>query len=80
MNETIRETGNETLQKRICLVGSVAENPEVSNAAQLFNVPLLTSETGKEFIGDSSWMTFFVLSEFEGPVFEEIYKSKTKHK
>lgn len=80
MNETIREKVKETLRQRICLVGSVIENENVQNAAKVFNVPVVTSETGKEFISDSSWMTFFVISDFEGPIYEEIYKSKTKHK
>lgn len=80
MNETIRETVNDTLLKRICLVGRVSENEDLLNAAKLFNVPVVTSETGKEFIEDSSWMTFFVMSEFEGPIFDNIYKSKSKHK
>lgn len=80
MNETIRETVNDTLRKRICLVGAIAGNEEVMNAAKLFNVPVTTSETGIEFIEDNSWMTFFILTEFEGRIYDNIYKSKTKHK
>jgi protein ECT2 len=41
-------------------------------------VPIVTSETGSELIDDHSWTTFFILNDFEGPLYEAIYK--TKHK
>lgn len=80
MNETIRDTVNDNMRKRICLIGPLTENKDLLNSAKLFNVPVIHSETGKEFLDDSSWMTFFILSDFHGPVFESIYKSRTKHK
>lgn len=77
-NETVIE--NDGKSKRICLVGGVAEDQDVLNTARLFNVPVLTSETGSELLDDDSWTTYFILSEFEGPVFDDINKAKTKHK
>lgn len=77
-NETVIE--NDGKSKRICLVGGVAEDQDVLNIARLFNVPVVTSETGSELLDDDSLTTYFILSEFEGPVFDDINKAKTKHK
>lgn len=77
-NETVVERHCQRV--RICLVGSVAEDHEVREAAQLFKVPVESSETGKEFISDDSWTTYFILPEFEGQIFDDINKAKTKHR
>lgn len=65
--------------QRICLVGTVVDNQESLKYAQSFNVPVITSETGGEFISDDSWSTYFVLNSFEGPIFEAIHKTKHKY-
>lgn len=79
-NETINEKVKNQNKKRICLVGSVAEQQHVLDAAGMFNIPVLTSETGEELINDDNWNTYFILSEFEGPIFNTIYKASVKHK
>lgn len=79
-NETINEKVKNRNQKRICLVGSVAAHPDSIDAAKTFNVPVLTSETGVEFLEDDTWNTYFILSEFEGPIFNRINKNDVKHK
>lgn len=61
---------------RICLVGAVVDDNETVKAAKKFNVPVLTSETGAEFVEDCSWTTYFILDNFEGPMFDAIRKSK----
>ncbi|XP_055533727.1 protein ECT2 isoform X3 [Wyeomyia smithii] len=61
---------------RICLVGSVAHDKSTLSAAQSFKVPIVLSETGTEYISDSSFVTYFVLEHFEGPVYDAIYRSK----
>lgn len=68
--------------RRICLVGDAASNRDVLDAAKLFNVDVVTSETGIEFCqGDQEgWLTWFCLSEFEGAIFDNIHKSGVKHK
>jgi hypothetical protein len=55
-------------------------SPEVIDAAKSFDVPLFYSDSGKELLGDSSWTTFFIVSDFQGPVFDEISGSLEKHK
>lgn len=66
------------ISKRICLVGTVVDDKVTLAAAQAFNVPVITSETGSEFIEDESWITYFILNDFEGPLYEAI--SKMQHK
>ncbi|XP_073843940.1 epithelial cell transforming 2 pebble isoform X2 [Musca autumnalis] len=61
---------------RICLVGDVIQNDAAVEAAHTFGVPVITSETGLELINDYDWRTYFILNEFEGPVYEAIHKSK----
>lgn len=78
-NETITNDKH-TNRQRICLVGDIAENQELVVAARTFNVPVMTSETGAEFIDDDTWTTYFVLADFEGPIFDGISKAKVKNK
>lgn len=74
---SIVETVTEPIAKeRICLVGSVASNENVILAAQSFNVPVVASETGIEFVNDNQWFTYFVLSEFDGENFSAIRRSE----
>lgn len=81
-DETVMENMNATsgLRKRICLVASVATNEDVCSASKLFNVPVEVSETGQEFLNDESWTTYFILSEFEGAIFDNLNTSETNHK
>ena len=76
--EVIPANIKRTMQ-RICLVGTIVDNQESLKSAQSFNVPVITSETGSEFISDDSWSTYFVLNSFEGPIFEAIHKTKHKY-
>lgn len=79
-NETINEPVKNHIKKRICLVGSVAEQQNAIDAAKTFNIPVLTSETGFELIQDDAWNTYFILADFEGPIFNKITKAEVKHK
>lgn len=63
---------------RICLVGEVAKDAATIEAAESFNVPIVTSETGAELMGDRDWTTYFVMQSFECPEFDAI--RKTDHK
>lgn len=76
--EVIPASIKKTMQ-RICLVGIIVDNQETLKSAQSFNVPVITSETGSEFISDDNWSTYFVLNSFEGPIFEAIHKTKHKY-
>ncbi|XP_053956531.1 protein ECT2 isoform X1 [Anastrepha ludens] len=61
---------------RICLVGDVVNDAETVEAARCFNVPVITSENGLDVLNDSEWRTYFVLKDFEGPIFDAIHKNK----
>ncbi|XP_052899301.1 protein ECT2 isoform X2 [Anopheles moucheti] len=64
---------------RICLVGPVAQDAATLAAAQSLKLPIVTSDTGAEYVGDDdSISTVFVLSDFEGPVYDAIYKAKQR--
>ncbi|XP_017016634.1 uncharacterized protein pbl isoform X1 [Drosophila kikkawai] len=65
-----------TLPSRICLVGNVGQDADTLQAAESFGLPIVTSETGLDIIGESDWRTFYVLDDFEGASFEAIHKQK----
>ncbi|CAD6222211.1 GSCOCG00000821001-RA-CDS [Cotesia congregata] len=65
----------ERTKKRICLVGLASTDPALGTAAQKFGVPVLKSETGAEYIDDTTYCTYFVLKHFEGSEYEILHKS-----
>ncbi|XP_067014278.2 protein ECT2 [Anabrus simplex] len=65
-------------QTRICLVGDLGKDPKISQAAQSFGVPVVISETGREFLNDGTCDTVFVVKNFSGPVFNAIHQSEMR--
>lgn len=64
---------------RICLVGDVMDDQETLTAAKHFDVPIVTSETGTDYaLEKDQWITYFILKDFEGPIFEALSKSPNK--
>lgn len=72
----VTDTDGVPEKQRICLVGKAAEDADTVEAAKSFNVPIVSSESISEVIGDASWTTYFVTTEFEGRTFDAIRKSK----
>nr|CAD7443459.1 unnamed protein product [Timema bartmani] len=68
----------ESLDTRICLVGKTRTDANVISAAQKFGVPVVSSETGAEFLNDGSWDTVYVVGDFSGPVYEAIHRSEQR--
>ncbi|EFN72495.1 Protein ECT2 [Camponotus floridanus] len=62
-------------KKRICLVGAACNDPALNAAAQQFKVPVFKSETGTEYIEDTTYHTYFVLKQFEGSEYYTLCKS-----
>ncbi|XP_067205299.1 rhoGEF domain-containing protein gxcJ isoform X4 [Linepithema humile] len=62
-------------KKRICLVGTVCDDPALNVAAQQFKVSVLKSETGTEYIEDTTYNTYFILKQFEGSEYDTLCKS-----
>lgn len=62
--------------KRICLIGSLTNDSTLRAVAESFRVPILTSEDGKEYAQDFSFNTMFVLDNFEGDIYNYLYKQK----
>ncbi|XP_029661055.1 protein ECT2 isoform X5 [Formica exsecta] len=62
-------------KKRICLVGSACNDPALNAAAQQFKVPVLKSETGTEYVEDTTYYTYFVFKQFEGSEYHTLCKT-----
>lgn len=62
-------------KKRMCLVGATCNDPALNAAAQQFKVSVLKSETGTEYVEDTSYYTYFVLKQFEGPEYYNLCKT-----
>lgn len=62
-------------KKRICLIGTVASDPDTIALAESFGVPVETSDTGIDKLAEREWITYFIVSDFSGPIFEELQKS-----
>lgn len=62
-------------KKRICLVGAASEDPALGAAAQQFSVPVLKSESGVEYIDDTTYCTYFILKKFEGNEYDVLHKT-----
>ncbi|KYM99735.1 Protein ECT2 [Cyphomyrmex costatus] len=62
-------------KKRICLVGATCNDPALNVAAQQFKVPIFKSETGTEYIEDTTYNTYFILKQFEGSEYDALCKS-----
>ncbi|GLH01207.1 Guanine nucleotide exchange factor-like protein [Gryllus bimaculatus] len=66
------------VKTRICLIGDLQNDDRIVEAAKTFDVPIVFSETGSEFLNDGSCDTIFVTREFGGPVFDAIHQSEQR--
>ncbi|CAH1117797.1 unnamed protein product [Phaedon cochleariae] len=64
------------MDSRLCLVGDLAKDSNLHAVAETFGVPVVTSKDGLEYAQDDSCTTIFVLANFEGDVYNRLYKSK----
>nr|XP_031831164.1 protein ECT2 isoform X7 [Nomia melanderi] len=62
-------------KKRICLISAAGDDPALGAAAQQFSVPVLKSENGLEYVEDTTYCTYFILKQFEGPEYDALHKS-----
>ncbi|XP_072745850.1 protein ECT2 isoform X5 [Anoplolepis gracilipes] len=62
-------------KKRICLVGAACNDPALNVAAQQFKVSVLKSETGTEYVEDTTYYTYFVLKQFDGSEYYTLCKT-----
>lgn len=63
---------------RVCLIGALAANEEMNKLAEQLNIPVLRSETGAEVLIEDTSSTYFILQDFEGPVYEAIRRKTHK--
>lgn len=52
-------------KQRICLIGALSADEKTVAAANTFDVPVVYSDTGAEFVGDTEWTTYFVMQQFD---------------
>ncbi|XP_046392945.1 protein ECT2 isoform X2 [Ischnura elegans] len=64
--------------RRICIVGKLGNSSDLIEAAKSFGVPVVFSETGLEYLKDDAFETFYILEEFNGPVYEKIHRGTQK--
>uniref|UniRef100_A0A1Y1K8R5 Protein ECT2 n=1 Tax=Photinus pyralis TaxID=7054 RepID=A0A1Y1K8R5_PHOPY len=64
------------LDKRLCLVGPLAADPDVCNCAQTFGVPVVTSDDGLQYLEDRSCKTIYVLNTFDDDLYNTLYKQR----
>lgn len=73
-------TSQKNLEKiRICLLNEIADCVQTLKAAEIFNVPIVFSNTGEEYLNDTEWKTYFVLKEFQGGTFDTLTKYKQRY-
>lgn len=76
--QSVCSTSLSRTRSRICLIGEFGNDSRIFDDAQAFDVPVVLSATGEEFINDGSWDTVFVLEEFSGPVYDTIHRSEQR--
>ncbi|XP_049822785.1 protein ECT2 isoform X2 [Aethina tumida] len=74
-DEAPSRTASTILDRRICLVGDLQNDVPLRRAADTFDVPVVTSNDGREYI-DGSFSTVFVVKEFEGDIFTYLSRAK----
>jgi hypothetical protein len=57
-------------------VGSLAKQAALRKVAESFNVPIVTSDDGRDYAQDDFYSTMFVLENFEGDVYNSLCKQK----
>lgn len=62
--------------QRICFIGDVAFDDDLRTIAEHYNLPIVVSETGREFAQENNCSTIFVIDKFQGTVFSNLYKAK----
>lgn len=57
-------------------MGSLAKQAALRKVAESFNVPVVTSDDGRDYAQDDFYSTMFVLENFEGDVYNSLCKQK----
>lgn len=65
-------------ETRMCIVGSLQNDKNLIEAAQSFNVPIVCSDDGSEYMDDDTFDTGYVLTEFDGDVYNKLRKAEMR--
>ncbi|KAK9879703.1 hypothetical protein WA026_006763 [Henosepilachna vigintioctopunctata] len=64
------------LYRRMCFIGSIAQDTELRKVAEFFNLPIVSSESGQEYAQEDNYSTIYVLEKFIGTIYTSLYKAK----
>ncbi|XP_063967106.1 protein ECT2-like [Lytechinus pictus] len=80
MNDTTRTSSLTPVDVRFCLIGAkLKDHTQLHHALQKMKMPYVFSDTGQEYtVQDEQAETVFVMSEFEGEIFESL-SNKNRH-
>lgn len=62
--------------RRICLIGALAKDNKLRTVAEGFDVPVVASDHGREYMDDTSCCTYYVIDQFEGDLYSCLCKSR----
>lgn len=57
-------------------MGNLIKDPDLRAVAEKFDVPIVSSKDGQDYAHDKSCTTIFVINNFEGDVYNMLYKTK----
>ncbi|CAH1130742.1 unnamed protein product [Ceutorhynchus assimilis] len=62
--------------RRICLIGGIAKDNKFRTVAESFNVPVVSSVHGREYMDETSCCTYYVIDNFDGEIYNSLCKSR----
>ncbi|XP_045471396.1 protein ECT2 isoform X2 [Harmonia axyridis] len=74
--DELSKCDNASSYQRICFIGDVSYDNDLRKVAEHYNLPIVTSETGREFAQENNCSTIFVIDKFHGPTFSNLHKAK----
>ncbi|KAF7287575.1 epithelial cell transforming 2 pebble isoform X2 [Rhynchophorus ferrugineus] len=74
--ETFKNDESLFADRRICLIGNLAEDNKLHSVAESFGVPVVCSENGLEYVNDNACCTYYVIDTFDGDIYNALSKSR----
>ncbi|XP_019767152.1 protein ECT2 isoform X2 [Dendroctonus ponderosae] len=62
--------------RRICLIGGLANDSGLQSVAESFEVPVVHSQDGREYMNDTACCTYYIIDNFDGSLFNSLCKCR----
>lgn len=62
--------------RRICLIGGLANDYGLQTVAESFEVPVVHSQDGKQYMDDTACCTYYIIDNFDGSVYNSLCKCR----